>query len=62
MDKVRERIRECETELNEGRPEKNTMYIFRKEDTDPKILKEALPDVNFIYTDSQIIVTADKVE
>ncbi len=62
MAKVRERIRECETELNEGRPEKDTMYIFRKEDTDPKILKEALPDVNFIYTDSQIIVTADKVE
>lgn len=62
MDKVRERISECEKELMEGRPEKDTMYVFRKEDTDLTTLKEAFPDVSFISTDSQIIVTADKVE
>ena len=55
MDKVRAYISECEMKLENGTPDPDTMYIFRKEDVSLEDLQMRLSGVDYILTEKEII-------
>ena len=55
MDKVRRRIGECERALESGKPETDTIYVFRSEDIDIEEMEERFSGVRYIFTDDEII-------
>lgn len=60
MDKVRLRISECEEDLSAGDPEKDTIYVFRKEDISMDEMKRFYSGVYNITTDNEIIAVPEK--
>ncbi len=59
MDGVRSYIKECEKRLEEGKPDPETMYIFRREDVDFDELQEKISGVRYIFTEKEIIAVQD---
>ena len=55
MDKVRAYISECEMKLENGTPNPDTMYVFRKEDVSLEDLQMRLNGVDYILTEKEII-------
>ncbi len=60
MDTLRERISECDMQLREGNPEPDTMYVFRYEDVDLGEMFDKYSGVEYIYTDTEIILISEK--
>ena len=60
MDKVRERINECEDLLEQGKCEKDTIYVFRKEDISEEEIMDRFKGIEYISTKTQILVVAKK--
>ena len=56
MDKVRNRIAECENLLESGTPEPDTMYVFRKQDISIEEIQERFSNVSYIFTENEIIL------
>ena len=55
MDGVRRYIAECEKKLEEGTPDPDTIYVYRKEDVSLKQLEERFRGVTYLLTEKDII-------
>ena len=60
MDALRDRIAECEQQLCEGHPDPDTMYVFRYEDVDLENMYVKYSGVDYIFTESEIILIPAK--
>jgi hypothetical protein len=60
MDKLRSHIAECEKQLENGVPDPDTIYVFRKEDISLDEINERFKGVCYLLTDKEIIVTPSK--
>ena len=60
MEKVRERIAEGEWLLQDGNPEKDTMYVIRKQDMSPEEMRKRYHNARYINTENEIIVISDE--
>lgn len=56
MDALRERIEECEEDLRAGKPDPETMYVFRVEDVDLGDMYDKYMGVDYLYTEREIIL------
>ena len=56
----RERINECEDLLEQGKCEKDTIYVFRKEDISEEEIMDRFKGIEYISTKTQILVVAKK--
>ena len=55
MDRLRNYIYECEKKLEEGVPDPDTIYVFRKEDVNFYEMQEWFKGVDYVLTEKEII-------
>ena len=58
MEKLADQIHESEKKLKSGNPDRDTMYVFKKEDVTEDIL-DTYHNVKRIYTSGEVILIAD---